>query len=208
MKKFFASAAVVFVFAATAFAGDSESPRLQRDREVRQVFGLKLVIDPGVEPGARPSNETLHYLVDRQAAKEGVVYGFSSVEARNKFADLRAAAQRETEPAGVAEAVCPDALFNKVAYGTGIDWLRMYCGQKNDHLSDSWNDVISYVEGGGSWTILYKCYYFNYSGSCSTLTVEGGTTRYDLHYDGFNNYASSIKVCPEGYTSSDCFYYY
>ena len=207
MKKIFASAAVVFVVAAAAFAGDSESPRLQRERPASPIFGLKLVIDPGVEPGARSGNETLHYLVDRQAAKQGVVYGFSSVEALTKFADLRAAAQRESEPAGVAETVCPDALFNKVAYGTGTDWLRMYCGQKNNHLSDSWNDVISYVEGGGSWTILYKCYYFSTAGDCSTLTVQGGTTRYDLHYDGFNNYASSIKVCPEGYSSTDCFYY-
>ncbi len=208
MKKFFASAAVVFVFAATAFAGDSESPRLQRDREFGRNLGLRLVIDPGVKPGARQASETLHYLVDQQAVREGVVYGFTSIEARNKFADLRDASRRESEPAGVAETVCADAWFNKVAYGTGTDWLRFTCGQKDDYLPDSWNDVISYVEAGGSWTILWKCYYFNSAGSCSTLTLQGGTIAYDLNYYGFNNYASSIKNCPEGYSSTDCFYYY
>ena len=109
----------------------------------------------------------------------------------------------------MTEKTCANARFNKVAYGTGTDWLVMYCGQTNGYLSDAWNDVISYVEASGSWTILYKCYGFNSpqynpNGTCSTLAIQGGTTIYDLNTYGFNNITSSIKVCPEGITFSEC----
>ena len=34
--------------------------------------------------------------------------------------------------------------------------------------------------------------------------MQGGSTIQDLNVYGFNNYTSSIKVCPEGITFTEC----
>jgi hypothetical protein len=50
-----------------------------------------------------------------------------------------------------------------------------------------------------------------YSGSyfgLDSFTVNGGTTIQDLNPYGFNNRTSSIKVCPEGMSFTDCPYNY
>jgi hypothetical protein len=208
MKKFVSSAVFALVLSLSISVSAQEGPR-GRDkspdgRVSASLAELKIVFDPnGKGPGA-PA-EAFHYLVDRQSLKEGVMYAFSTVEGREKFITARErAAGREEGPGASIEAVCADARFNKVAYGTGTDWLNMYCGQTNSYLNDDWNDRISYVEASGSWTILYKCYYFDTSGSCNTLVMQGGSTINDLNTYSFNNIISSIKVCPVGFTYSEC----
>jgi len=204
VKKSLLFTALALALASTAaYAGDN--PRHQpQDRDGRldrlRSSSFTLVIDPD-GPSNAPSGEALHYLLDRASIANHVIYGFTSLEGREEFV-------AKTTPApSIRQKTCtyPDARFNKVAYGTGIDWLVYYCGgQKNGRLSDAWNDVISYVEASGSWTILYKCYDFVTSGSCSTLAIAGGNTINDLNTYGFNNYTSGIKVCPEGITFTEC----
>ena len=202
MKKFLSSTALLLILASSvAYAGDNprrqpQEPNGRFNRLGQSAFTL--VVDPDGAAGAR-SAEALHYLLDGDAIANHVVYGFTSLAGREQYI----AKHGITATPGAAK-TCTDARFNKVAYGTGIDWLLMYCGQTQPHLSDSWNDVISYVEASGSWTILYKCYYFDTSGSCSTLAIAGGNTINDLNTYGFNNYTSSIKVCPEGITFTEC----
>jgi hypothetical protein len=205
LKKFLSFSVVVLSLAlasTAAYAGDN--PRRERQEPNRRFNRLAqssftLVIDPDGATGA-PSAEALHYLLDRDSIANHVIYGFTSLEGREQFV-----AKRERRTGSVArEKTCTDARFNNVAYGTDSNWLLMYCGQTNPYLSDAWNDRISYVEASGSWTILYKCYYFDTSGSCSTLAIAGGNTINDLNTYGFNNYTSSIKVCPEGLTFTEC----
>jgi hypothetical protein len=202
-----AALSLALILAASASSA-GENPRAGKQdpaerRNVKSLKELTLIIDLN-GPG-KPGSEAMHYVVTRDSLEKNVFYGFTSLEGRDRFVAGR---ERSTEiSSGLGQAVagtCTDARFNKVAYGTGTDWLNMYCGQTNPYLSDSWNDVISYAEASGSWTILYKCYYFSTSGSCSTLTMEGGATIQDLNYYSFNNYTSSIKVCPTGITFTEC----
>ena len=192
--------------ASAAFA--AENPRGKQDpperRNVKSLKELTLVVDPN-GPG-KPGSEAMHYLVTRESIDKNVIYGFTTLEGREQYiaGQERRTGETGSELGQAVEGICTDARFNKVAYGTGIDWLTMYCGQTNPYLNDDWNDVISYAEASGSWTILYKCYYFSTSGSCSTLTMQGGATIQDLNVYGFNNYTSSIKVCPEGITYTEC----
>jgi hypothetical protein len=206
-----AALSLTFILAASAaFAG--ENPRAGKQdpgarRNAKSLKEFTLIVDPN-GPG-KPGSEAMHYLVTADSVQKNVLFGFTTLEGRDQFiaSHERAAAQREEAglTLAVAATCSSDARFNKVAYGTGIDWLTMYCGgQTNAYLNDDWNDVISYAEAAGSWTILYKCYYFNTSGSCSTLTMEGGTTIQDLNTYSFNNYTSSIKVCPAGITYTEC----
>ncbi|MES1241584.1 MAG: hypothetical protein ABUT39_08185 [Acidobacteriota bacterium] len=192
--------------ASAAFA--AENPRGKQDpaerRNVKSLKELTLVVDPN-GPG-KPGSEAMHYLVTRESLDKDVLYGFTTLEGREQYIASQERRTGEMSPGlgQAVEGICTDARFNKVAYGTGTDWLNMYCGQTNPYLNDDWNDVISYAEASGSWTILYKCYYFSTSGSCSTLTMQGGSTIQDLNVYGFNNYTSSIKVCPEGITFTEC----
>ena len=193
--------------ASAAFAAENPRDGKQDPAERRNVKSLKeltLIIDPN-GPG-KPGSEAMHYLVTRESLENDVLFGFTTLEGREQYiaSHERQSGKTESGLGQAVEGICTDARFNKVAYGTGIDWLTMYCGQTNPYLSDSWNDVISYAEASGSWTILYKCYYFSTSGSCSTLTMQGGSTIQDLNVYGFNNYTSSIKVCPEGITFTEC----
>ncbi|MFL6194038.1 MAG: hypothetical protein ACJ75H_07695 [Thermoanaerobaculia bacterium] len=214
MKKACTLAAAALVLAAAASYAD-EAPRQVRDREAGDFVSrlaeksYTLVVDP--EGAATPGAEALHYLVTRESAKQHIIYAFSSPEGREKFVTRHASAI-EGNRAGLTENTCVNARFNKVAYGTGIDWLQMYCGQTNGFLSDAWNDVISYVEASGSWTFLYKCYNFNrapyYNTGCTTLTMQGGAVIQDLNTVNFNNITSSIKVCPEGITFTECQNYF
>lgn len=209
MKTRFACTALILGLVTSLAAQAAESPRKSPERQTGTLASRSytLVIDPeGAQPGA--STESLQYLVTRASAKQHVVYAFTSTEGRDSFVERHAAAFNGGR-SSLQEKTCADARFNKVAYGTGTDWLTMYCGQTNGFLSDAWNDVISYVEASGSWTILYKCYGFNSptynpNGTCSTLAIQGGTTINDLNTYSFNNITSSIKVCPEGITFSEC----
>jgi hypothetical protein len=209
MKKFLSFTLLLFILSSTGvYAGDSPRRQQEPDGRLNRLWlsSFTLVIDPDGAPNA-PSAEALHYLLDHDSIANHVIYGFTSLEGRERFvakSEHRAANRGGNQPTSVTAATCTDARFNKVAYGTGTDWLLMYCGQTNPHLSDSWNDRISYVEASGSWTILYKCYYFSTAGSCSTLAIAGGNTIQDLNTYNFNNYTSSIKVCPEGITFTEC----
>jgi hypothetical protein len=203
MKKSLSFTDLALALASTAaYAADNprhqpKEPGGRLDRLTQSSFTL--VINPDGAANA-PSSEALHYLLDRESIVNHVVYGFTSLEAREQFV-----AKHDKPSTAIREKTCTDARFNKVAYGTGTDWLVYYCGgQKNGRLSDAWNDVISYVEAAGSWTILYKCYDFVTSSSCSTLAIVGGNTINDLNTYGFNNYTSGIKVCPEGITFTEC----
>jgi hypothetical protein len=207
MKKLlsFTVLTLALALASTAAYGGENPRRQQQERNGRldrlRLSSFTLVIDPDGASNA-PSSEALHYLLDRASIANHVIYGFTSLEGREQFA---AKSEHRTGASGIREKTCTDARFNKVAYGTGTDWLVYYCGgQKNGRLPDSWNDVISYVEAAGSWTILYKCYDFVTSGSCSTLAIPGGNTINDLNTYSFNNYTSGIKVCPEGITFTEC----
>lgn len=210
MKKIVPFAALALVILSTAaHAGDNPRrlPQAPAGDFDTNLSSYTLVVNPEGRPANPSASEAMHYLLDRDSIANRVIYGFTSVEGREQFVakrERRAATRTGNGPTPAVEAVCTDARFNKVAYGTGIDWLTMYCGQTNPYLSNSWNDVISYVEASGSWTILYKCYYFDTSGSCSTLAIQGGNTINDLNTYGFNNYTSSIKVCPEGITFTEC----
>jgi len=204
MKASLYATALLFALVSTAaYAGDN--PRHQPQDPGGSLSRLSLssftlVVNPDAA-SAPSSGEAMHYLLDRDSIANHVIYGFTSVAGREQFVAKREHGSKRPP----ALKTCTDARFNKVAYGTGIEWLVMYCGgQTNSHLSDAWNDVISYVEAAGSWTILYKCYYFDTSGSCSTLAIAGGNTINDLNTYSFNNYASSIKVCPEGITFTEC----
>jgi hypothetical protein len=208
------AAVAILLLAAPAFA--AENPRHLREQgntpfrlaAAPNVYAL--VLDPDGRPAAAAPGEALQYVVTRESARQNVIYAFTSSEGRDAFI-ARHEAAAETKP--MLEKVCANARFNKVAYGTGIDWLNMACGQTNAFLSNSWNDVISYAEASGSWTMLFKCYNFNRApynpnNNCSTLTIEGGTTIYDFHPIGFNDITSSIKVCPQGISFSDCQNYF
>jgi hypothetical protein len=203
-----AALSLAIILAASA-ASAGENPRAQGLEERRSAKSLKeftLVVDPN-GPG-KPGSEAMHYLVTRDSLAKNVLYGFTTLKGQEQFvASLeRPSGNNESGLGQVVEMSCTgDARFNKVAYGTGTDWLTMYCGgQTNSYLNDDWNDRISYAEAAGSWTILYKCYYFSTAGSCSTLTMQGGSTIQDLNTYSFNNYTSSIKVCPEGLTFTEC----
>jgi hypothetical protein len=211
------STAVAFVLVSTALVAQ-ESPRAARQpRDTKGVSSLTVVFDPeGAAKGAA-APEASHYLVTRQSAKDGVMYAFPSEQARAHFVAKAEKAEKSAETRtenGLGSAVaqlltCADARFNNTAYATSGGFLVMACGQTNPYLSDDWNDRLSYVEASGSWTILYKCYDFNQypynpNGTCSTLAIQGGTTYPDLNVYSFNNITSSIKVCPEGITFSEC----
>jgi hypothetical protein len=202
MKKFLSFTVLTLALATTAAYAGGNSRRQPKDPDGRlnplKQSSYTLVINPDGASNV-PSSEALHYLLDRDSIANHVVYGFTSLEGREQFAG------KQNSPSAIRTKTCTDARFNKVAYGTGTDWLVYYCGgQKNGRLSDAWNDVISYVEAAGSWTILYKCYDFVTTGSCSTLAISGGNTINDLNTYGFNNYTSGIKVCPEGITFTEC----
>ncbi|HEX2645000.1 MAG TPA: hypothetical protein VHU81_18520 [Thermoanaerobaculia bacterium] len=213
MKKPLCAVTVLAVLAsAAAFAADS--PRLSRELKPPGVRPgaqpLVLIVDPDGGP-SQPS-EALHYLVTRESQAHGVTYAFSTPEARDRFVASRIepgqAAAGDLQSATGALDTCPNARFNNTP-GCTSGWLVMACGQTNSYLSDDWNDRISCVEASGSWTILYKCYNFNRypynpNGTCSTLAIQGGTTYPDLNVYGFNNITSSIKVCPQGITFSEC----
>lgn len=209
MKTRFACFALTLGLVTSLAAQAAQSPRKSPEQQTGTLASRSytLVVDPdGAKPGA--ASESLQYLVTRESAKQHVIYAFTSEEGRTSFVERHAAALGAGR-SRLTEKTCADARFNKVAYGTGTDWLVMYCGQTNGYLSDAWNDVISYVEASGSWTILYKCYGFNSptynpNGTCSTLALQGGTIVYDLNTYNFNNITSSIKVCPEGITFSEC----
>jgi hypothetical protein len=199
--------AFVLTTASTLFA--DESSRQAREPRLRAGADkvLALVVDPQGPP-AKPS-ESLHYLVTRESKKQGVIYAFSTPEARDRFVTGQVETRAEEQTGMSAKTTCPDARFNNTPGCTPSPWLVMACGQTNSYLSDSWNDRISCVEASGSWTILYKCYNFNRypynpNGSCSTLAIQGGTTYTDLNLYGFNNITSSIKVCPQGITFTEC----
>lgn len=208
-----AALSLAFILAASA-ASAGENPRAggedpTKRRNVKSLKEFTLIVDPNGPRTPVAGNEAMHYLVDRESVADNVIYGFTTLEGRDQYITSRenvAAREDKSGPTPAVEAVCSaDARFNKVAYGTGIDWLTMYCGgQTNSFLNDDWNDRISYAEAAGSWTILYKCYYFSTAGSCSTLTMQGGSTIQDLNTYSFNNYTSSIKVCPEGITFTEC----
>jgi hypothetical protein len=201
-------AAIVLASASTLFA--DESSRQSREPGVRPgAKTLAVVIDPEGAP-AKPS-ESLHYLVTRESKEHGVIYAFSSPEARERFVTGKVELQAQGELGVATEALttCPDAWFKNTPGCTDSGSLIMACGQTNSYLSDSWNDRISCVQASGSWTILYKCYNFNRypynpDGTCSTLAMQGGTLYTDLNVYGFNNITSSIKVCPEGITFTEC----
>lgn len=199
MKKFLLFTALALASTAAYAVDNSRSQPKEPDGRLDRLkqSSFTLVINPDGASNA-PSSEALHYLLDRASIANHVIYGFTSSERREQFV-------AKHNPHSARTKTCTDARFNKVAYGTGTDWLVYYCGgQKNGRLSDTWNDVISYVEAAGSWTILYKCYDFVTTGSCSTLAISGGNTINDLNTYGFNNYTSGIKVCPEGITFTEC----
>jgi len=182
--------------ASAAFAG--ENPRAGKQdpagrRNAKSLNELTLVVDPN-GPG-KPGSEVMHYVATRESIENDVLYGFTTLEGRDQYiaSRERRAGENGSGLGQAVEGICTDARFNKVAYGTGTDWLTMYCGQTNPYLSDSWNDVISYAEASGSWTILYKCYYF--SSSCDILWVASGNTVSDLNVYGMNNVVSSIRFC-------------
>jgi hypothetical protein len=202
MKKtcFFVLVALLAV-AASASAGEREGrvPRILQ-REGRVLPQVPVVMDgvrytPGEMAGLQGR---LFYVVDREALDQGFVWAFTTAAGAEEHL-ARGAAEREQLP----EKTCPIARFNKVAYGTGTDWLVMYCGQTTSYVGSNWNNTISYVEGGGSFTILYSV--DNFGGD--TFTVAGGAVVQDLHPYGFNNRTSSIKVCPEGTSYTDCLIY-
>jgi len=211
MKSLAVLAVLVLACASTVFA--DESSRLSREPDVRSgaTKTFALVVDPEGPP-TKPS-EALHYLVTRESKEHGVIYAFSTLEARERFVkgriEAKASSADRLNVATEALTTCPDARFNNSVGCWPADWLVMACGQTNAYLSDSWNDRISCVEASGSWTILYKCYNFNRypynpDGTCNTLAMEGGTTYTDLNVYGFNNITSSIKVCPQGITFTEC----
>jgi len=198
----------VLLLAATAVLADSSSrppggtPPSQVPASART---FALVVDPEGAPSA-PS-ETLHYLLTRKSQELGVIYAFSTPEARARFVARHI--EGRSEDRLTTKTTCPDAQFNNAVGCSPTDWLIMACGQTNAFLSDHWNDRLSCVYASGSWTILYKCYNFNRppynpDGTCSTLALEGGTVVTDLNVYNFNNITSSIKVCPQGITFSDC----
>jgi hypothetical protein len=204
------AAALVLATASSSVLAE-ESPRRSREPGVLSTANkvLALVIDPAGPP-AKPS-ESLHYLVTRESKEQGVIYAFSSPAAREQFVAERIEAGSAGQPDFVAETLttCPNAWFKNTPGCTDSGSLIMACGQTNSYLSDSWNDRISCVQASGSWTILYKCYNFNRypynpNGTCSTLAMQGGTLYTDLNVYGFNNITSSIKVCPEGITFTEC----
>ena len=212
MKKTLCAATVLTVLAsAAAFAADS--PRSSREIKTPGARPgaqpLVLIVDPDGSP-SQPAEE-LHFLVTRESQKLGVTYAFSTPAARDRFVASQVEPGQEAEGdlqvATEALETCPDARFNNTP-GCTSGWLVMACGQTNSYLSDDWNDRISCVEASGSWTILYKCYNFNrppyYNTSCNTLAIQGGTTYTDLNVYGFNNITSSIKVCPQGITFTEC----
>jgi hypothetical protein len=207
LKSLVAVAILALASASAVFAGEPS----RQPRAAARTFAL--VVDPEGAPAK--ASESLHYLVTRESQDKGVIYAFSTPEARERFVTRRIETTRsKDQPGMIAEALtsCPDARFNNTP-GCTSGWLLMACGQTNPYLSDSWNDRISCVEASGSWTILYKCYNFNRypynpNGTCSTLAIQGGTTYTDLNVYGFNNITSSIKVCPEGITFTECQNYF
>lgn len=192
----------VLAIASSVSAGDSgresRSPRALQ-REGRVLPRVPVVVD-GVryapEEMSGFQGQRLFYVADPEAIEQGFVWAFTTVAGADEHLAREAAEPR-------LEKTCPIARFNKVAYGTGTDWLIMYCGQTTSYVGSNWNNTISYVEGGGSYTILYSIDSFG----GDTFTVAGGATVQDLHPYGFNNRTSSIKVCPEGTSHTDCLLY-
>ncbi|MEA2563028.1 MAG: hypothetical protein QOH06_4532 [Acidobacteriota bacterium] len=152
--------------------------------------------------------QPLYYLVNQASQQAGMILAFTSPESRREYVEANPSKRTEQRPGVPAiAAVCADARFNKVAYGTGTDWLLVGCGQTVSSLynvSGDWNNRISYVEASGSWTYVYTCENFVTTGSCDEWAISGGTTIYDLNPYGFNNRISSIKVCPLDITFTEC----
>jgi hypothetical protein len=170
----------------------AESRSKEKATPAAGKFSVPVIVD-GVRYApkdmARFNGRTMHYVVDREAQQKGVLYAFTTSEGRQNY--LITQSGPLSNVSNDVSVNCIIARFNKVAYGTGIDWLTMYCGQSTTYVGSNWNNTISYVEGGGSYTVLYSV--DNFQGD--TFTVQGGVTVYDLHPYGFNNRTSSIKVC-------------
>ena len=187
-----------------------------RREEGKREIASKAIRMPVIVDGVRyqPSEmkqfegQKLSYLINQASQQAGVILAFTSPEGRREYVETHPTTRSEQRP-GVppTAAVCDDARFNKVAYGTGIDWLLVGCGQTVSSLynvSGDWNNRISYVEASGSWTYVYTCENFVKTGSCDEWAIAGGTTINDLNSYGFNNRISSIKVCPLDITFTEC----
>jgi hypothetical protein len=205
MKKasFFALAGLLAITASASAAepirGD-RAPRAQAG-EGRVVPKMPVVLD-GVQYAPeelfRFKRQQLTFVVDREALDGGFVWAYTTLAGVDEHI-----ARVESERDQPLAKTCPIARFNKVAYGTGTDWLVMYCGQTTTYVGSNWNNTISYVEGGGSYTVLYSV--DNFGGD--RFIVVGGDVVPDLHPYGFNNRTSSIKVCPENTSYSACLTY-
>lgn len=191
------------LLAITASASAGELVRGDRSPRALQGEGRIIPKMPVIVDGVQYAPEELgrfqqrlSFVVDREALDGGFVWAYTSALGVDEHI-ARVKAERGDR---ALEKTCPIARFNKVAYGTGTDWLVMYCGQTTAYVGSNWNNTISYVEGGGSFTILYSTDQFR----GDDFTVLGGDVVPDLNPYGFNNRTSAIKVCPEGTSYGDC----
>jgi hypothetical protein len=203
MNKLTSLVLIVLLTASTAAAaelGRKDPARHTLQREARANPKVPVIVDGSwyaPDEMIRFQGQDLIYFVDQEAIDGGFVWAFTTAAGAEEHL-ARGAAERETQLK-----ICSTARFNKVAYGTGIDWMTMVCGQTSGFIGSSWNDRISYVEAGGSYTVLYSNSYFG----GDKLPVTGGNTIPDLNAYGFNNRTTSIKVCPEGYSLTACLSY-
>jgi hypothetical protein len=131
----------------------------------------------------RLAGQDLHYFLDAQALREGVVYVFTSPEARDYFVQTRRRARNIG--ANLKSTAGPTATFWQHANRAGASIQYSV----NVLSLGAWNDIISSLETGTKDVRLWE--HYNFGGS--SMTVAADTIIEDLEPFGFNDRISSIQ---------------
>lgn len=183
-----------------AHSAPAESLRNQREGPSPRSLKLPVIVD-GIryEPDEmeRFGNQTMYWVYDEAARRQGVIFAFTTPEAAQAYGRQpgRDLGSRFTEK--LVRGNSCSFLHPAVNAGPGdpYDWLILCPLQQISTLRDGYNDRLSYVEAGdnGYYTVLYWCY--NFDPNCSILWVAPGNTISDLNSVGMNNVTSSIRFC-------------
>lgn len=151
---------------------------------------------------SRFQGQTMYWVYDEAAKKQGVMFGFTSPEAVQDYGRQidkvkGAGGVRSITGAGAHGSGSCSYLHPAVNAGPNdpYDWIILCPLQQISTMRDGYNDRLSYVEAGSSsyYTVLYKCY--NFSSTCDILWVAPGNTISDLNAYNMNNVASSVRFC-------------
>jgi hypothetical protein len=142
---------------------------------------------------SRFDGQTLYWVYDEAARKQGTIYGFTTPEAAQAYGRQIGLLAADKAVRGNTCSFLHPAV--NAGPGDPYDWLIVCPLQQISNMRDGYNDRLSYIEAGnnGYYTVLYECYNFN--SNCRIVWVTPGATISDLNVANMNNLASSIRFC-------------